>query len=55
MTAIIQTVRLALREMTPDDLDFITTMLGDTQVMRFYPKCYSRRIRPAKYPPAKHT
>lgn len=26
----------------PDDLDFVSTMLADPEVMRFYPKCYSR-------------
>ncbi|HEY4232565.1 MAG TPA: GNAT family N-acetyltransferase [Lacipirellulaceae bacterium] len=39
---ILQTARLALREMTWDDLDFVATMLADPQVMRYYPKCYSR-------------
>jgi RimJ/RimL family protein N-acetyltransferase len=39
---VLQTARLLLREMTWDDLDFVAAMLADPQVMRFYPKCYSR-------------
>ena len=31
--------------MSPADLDFVAAMLGDPEVMRFYPKCYSRRGR----------
>jgi RimJ/RimL family protein N-acetyltransferase len=39
---IIVTSRLALREMTWDDLDFLATMLGDSDVMRHYPKVFTR-------------
>jgi [ribosomal protein S5]-alanine N-acetyltransferase len=39
---ILRTERLALREMEPADLDFVAGMLADAQVMRFYPKRYSR-------------
>ncbi len=39
---IIQTDRLVLREMIPEDLDFLAKLLADPEVMRFYPKCYSR-------------
>ena len=39
---ILQTSRLALREMTPDDLDFVAAMLADPEVMRFYPGTYDR-------------
>ena len=39
---ILETPRLILREMSLDDLDFVTTMLADPEVMRYYPKCYSR-------------
>jgi RimJ/RimL family protein N-acetyltransferase len=39
---ILQTPRLALREMTWDDLDFVASMLTDPQVMRYFPKCQSR-------------
>ena len=42
MRFVLETDRLALREMSLDDLDFVATMLADPQVMRFYPKCYSR-------------
>lgn len=39
---ILETERLLLRESTDGDLDFLAAMLADPQVMRFYPKCYSR-------------
>jgi RimJ/RimL family protein N-acetyltransferase len=39
---ILETPRLSLREMTRDDLDFVAAMLADPEVMRYYPKCYSR-------------
>jgi [ribosomal protein S5]-alanine N-acetyltransferase len=39
---VFQTSRLSAREMSLDDLDFIATLLSDAEVMRFYPKCYSR-------------
>jgi [ribosomal protein S5]-alanine N-acetyltransferase len=42
MNPILVTPRLALREMTLDDLDFVAAMLADPEVMRFYPKCYAR-------------
>jgi RimJ/RimL family protein N-acetyltransferase len=42
MKHILETPRLALREMSFDDLDFIATMLAHPEVMRYYPKCYSR-------------
>lgn len=35
---VLETARLRLREMTPDDLPFVASMLGDPEVMRFYPK-----------------
>ena len=37
MNAILTTDRLSLREMHESDLDFVAEMLGDTEVMRFYP------------------
>jgi RimJ/RimL family protein N-acetyltransferase len=43
MAIILETPRLVLREMTPDDLDFVAAMLADPEVMRFYPRCYSRQ------------
>lgn len=39
---ILETPRLALREMTHDDLDFVAEMLADPEVMRYYPKCLDR-------------
>ncbi len=42
LETVLETDRLALREMSLDDLDFVATTLADPQVMRFYPKCYSR-------------
>src|SRR5512132_2287803 len=36
------TRRLAFREMTPDDLDNMAALLGDPQVMRYYPHPKSR-------------
>ncbi len=42
MTPILETPRLALREMARDDLDFVAAMLADPEVMRYYPKCYDR-------------
>lgn len=40
--AVLSTPRLALREMTPDDLDFVAEMMGHPEVTRYYPKQYSR-------------
>lgn len=42
MTPVLETERLALRELLPSDLDFVASMLADPEVMRFYPKCYTR-------------
>jgi len=39
---ILETPRLALREMTWDDLDFLAALLADERVMRHYPKCCTR-------------
>jgi RimJ/RimL family protein N-acetyltransferase len=35
------TPRLAFRPLSPDDLPFAAAMLGDPDVMRYYPRCYS--------------
>lgn len=40
--SILTTERCALRAMTLDDLDFVAGMLDDPEVMRHYPKRYSR-------------
>ena len=39
---ILETPRLALREMSWGDLDFVAAMLADSRVMQHYPRCYSR-------------
>lgn len=36
------TPRLRLRELSAGDLDFVAAMLSDPEVMRFYPKVYTR-------------
>ncbi|MFN0149546.1 MAG: GNAT family N-acetyltransferase [bacterium] len=38
----LETPRLSLREMSMADLDFVAEMLADPEVMRFYPKPYTR-------------
>lgn len=40
--ALITTRRLILRELTPGDLDDIAALLGDPEVMRYYPRPRSR-------------
>ena len=42
MHSILETPRLVFREMSFADLDFVAAMLADPEVMRYYPKCYSR-------------
>lgn len=42
MNVILETLRLALRELVSEDLDFVAEMLADPEVMRYYPKTYSR-------------
>ena len=42
MFAILETERLALREMEIQDLDFVAAMLAHAEVMRHYPKCCTR-------------
>jgi RimJ/RimL family protein N-acetyltransferase len=37
------TVRLAFREMRPDDLDDMTCLLGDPEVMTYYPRPKTRQ------------
>jgi RimJ/RimL family protein N-acetyltransferase len=39
---VLETARLRLREMDSADLDFLAALLGDAEVMRHYPKVYSR-------------
>lgn len=42
MTFSLETPRLLLRTLEPNDLDFVALMLADPMVMRFYPRRYSR-------------
>ena len=42
MPAVVETERLALRELLPSDLDFVASMLADPETMRFYPRPYTR-------------
>jgi [ribosomal protein S5]-alanine N-acetyltransferase len=42
MTVILQTTRLLLREVVDSDLDFVAALFSHPEVMRYYPKCYSR-------------
>ncbi len=39
---ILETPRLRLREMVPDDLDFLATMLGNPDVSRYYERRFTR-------------
>jgi [ribosomal protein S5]-alanine N-acetyltransferase len=40
---VIETSRLVLREISLEDLDFMAEMLGDPEVMRFWPKPLNRQ------------
>ncbi len=42
MKTILETPRLLVRELTDDDLDEVSAMLGDPEVMRFWPRPFSR-------------
>src|SRR5262249_33910447 len=42
MKIIVETPRLILREMIPDDVDFMTALLTDRETMRFYPQDFTR-------------
>ena len=42
LTPVLETPRLVLREMGIADLDFVASMLADPEVMRFWPRCYTR-------------
>jgi RimJ/RimL family protein N-acetyltransferase len=44
MKQILETTRLTLRELAPDDLDFMAEMLADAEVMRYYPKRLTREL-----------
>jgi RimJ/RimL family protein N-acetyltransferase len=40
MRSVLEPQRLALREMSLADLDFIAAMMAHPEVMRYWPKCY---------------
>jgi ribosomal-protein-alanine N-acetyltransferase len=42
MDAFLTTERLTFRELVESDLGFLHSMLGDAEVMRFYPKVFDR-------------
>ena len=42
MRIVLETPRLQLREMGPDDIDFIATMLANTEVTRYYERTFTR-------------
>ena len=42
MRVVLETDRLRLREIGPEDLDFLAELLGDPDVMRFYPDTLDR-------------
>jgi ribosomal-protein-alanine N-acetyltransferase len=39
---VLQTPRLVLRELVPEDLDFVATMLGHPEVSRYYERTFAR-------------
>lgn len=39
---VLETARLRLREMTPHDIDFVATMLGNAEVSRYYDRVFTR-------------
>lgn len=42
MTTILETARLTLRELVPDDLDFLASMMADPEVSHHYDRRFSR-------------
>jgi [ribosomal protein S5]-alanine N-acetyltransferase len=42
VTAVLETERLTLRELEPDDADALSEVLGDPWTMRYYPHPFSR-------------
>ena len=44
VSTILETTRRRLRELVPDDLDFLAGMLADADVMRYYPKRLTRDL-----------
>ncbi|MBS1809101.1 MAG: GNAT family N-acetyltransferase [Acidobacteria bacterium] len=44
MKIILETERLLLRELTPDDFDAMFAIFGDAETMLYYPQAYSREM-----------
>src|SRR5437660_1418967 len=44
MKTVLETARLKLRELVPEDLNFMAEMLNDAEVMRYYPKRLGREL-----------
>jgi RimJ/RimL family protein N-acetyltransferase len=44
MKPILETERLRLRELTPDDFEAMFAIFGDAETMRYYPQPYSREM-----------
>jgi RimJ/RimL family protein N-acetyltransferase len=44
MKIILETERLRLRELVPEDIDFMAEMLADADVMRYYPRRLTREL-----------
>jgi ribosomal-protein-alanine N-acetyltransferase len=44
MKTILETEHLRLRELVPDDIDFMAEMLADAEVMRYYPRRMTREL-----------
>jgi len=44
VNVILETARLRLRELVPEDLSFMAEMLADAEVMRYYPKRLTRDL-----------
>ena len=43
MSIVLETNRLLLREMSQTDINFVAQMLAHPEVMRYWPRCYSRQ------------
>ncbi len=43
MKQILQTKRLIIREVNPDDIDYLTELMSHEKAMRYFPKLYSRK------------
>ncbi len=42
MRWVLESPRIRFREMSLPDIDYIASLLGDPEVMRFWPRCYTR-------------